>query len=123
MESIGPALHLILSASLAFLAMPVVSAVTATASGMRWSGMPGMWVTAITPGIFLASVSSIDTTDAPWVAGIASTVGRNSFDEKRSVLYCQVPVAISRALYLVWGLPTILYSLGFFGSAALATGS
>ena len=35
MESIGPALHLILSASLAFLAMPVVSAVTATASGMR----------------------------------------------------------------------------------------
>ena len=33
--SIGPALHLILSAFLAFLAMPNVSAVTATASGMR----------------------------------------------------------------------------------------
>ena len=85
--------------------------------------MPGMWVTAITPGIFLASESSIDTTVAPWVAGIASTVGRNSFDEKRSVLYCHLPVAISRAPYLVWGLPMILYSLGFFGSAALASGS
>ena len=85
--------------------------------------MPGMWVTAITPGIFLASESSIDTTDAPWVAGIASTVGRNCFDEKRSVLYCHLPVAISRAWYLVWGLPMSLYSLGFFGRAALATGS
>ena len=85
--------------------------------------MPGMWVTAITPGIFLASESSIDTTAAPWVAGIASTVGRNSFDEKRSVLYCQVPVVICRAWYFVWGLPMSLYSLGFFGRAALATGS
>src|SRR5207249_3653334 len=104
--------------------MPVVSAVTATASGMRTSGMPGIWVTAITPGIFLASESSIDTTDAPWVAGIASTVGRNSLDEKRSVLYCHLPVTMSRALYLVWwGLPTYLYSLGSFGRAALTTPS
>src|ERR1041384_6731602 len=116
MASIGPALHLILSASLAFLAMPVVTAVTATASGMRMSGMPGMWVTAITPLIFLAAESSIDTTDAPWVAGSAITVGRNSFDEKRSVEYCHLPVTMSRALYLLWlALPTYLYSLGFFG--------
>ena len=33
--SIGPALHLIFSASLAFLAIPKVSAVTATPSGIR----------------------------------------------------------------------------------------
>src|ERR1043165_6880510 len=104
--------------------MPVVSAVTATASGMRWSGMPGMWVMAITPGIFLASESSIDTTDAPCRSGRATTVGRNCFDEKRSVEYCHLPVAISRAWYLVWWvLPTYLYSLTFFGRAALATGS
>ncbi len=46
--------------------------------------MPGMCVTAITPFMALAAESSIDTTDAPWVAAIASTVGRNSFEENRS---------------------------------------
>ena len=86
--------------------------------------MPGMCVTAITPGIFLASESSIDTTDAPCLSGSAITVGRNCFDEKRSVLYCHLPVAISRAWYFVCcGLPTYLYSLGFFGRAAGALGS
>src|SRR5579885_3677397 len=101
MASIGPALHLIRRAFLAFLAMPVVSATTATASGIRWSGMPGICVMAITPGIFLASESSTDSTVAPWVAGIATTVGRNCFEEKRSVVYFHLPVAMSRAWYLV----------------------
>jgi hypothetical protein len=65
----------IVSASLAFLAIPNVSADTATASGIRRSGIPGMGVTAITPLILRAAESSIDTTEAPCVAGMATTVG------------------------------------------------
>ena len=47
--------------------------------------MPGMWVTAMTPRICLASESSIDTTEAPWVAAIARTVGNACFEENRSM--------------------------------------
>ena len=46
--------------------------------------MPGMCVTAMTPFMALAAESSIDTTEAPWVAGMATTVGRNSEDGNRS---------------------------------------
>src|SRR5688572_27710584 len=120
--SIGPPLHLILSASLAFLAIPKVSAVTATASGIRNSGMPGMWVTAMTPLIALASASSMETTDAPWVAARATTVG-SAPSTFVSMAYGMVPVAIRRASSRWWGRPMILNSLELFGFAIGALGN
>jgi hypothetical protein len=48
--------------------------------------MPGMGVTPKTPGIRLASESSMDTTDAPCVAGMARTVGTAPLTE-RSLAY------------------------------------
>src|SRR5688500_20052472 len=84
--------------------------------------MPGMWVTAITPGMLLATESSIDTTDAPWVAAMASTVGRYSDDGKRSMAYGAWPRTICGVLCRVWGFPMILKSLAVFGAADLAFG-
>ena len=81
--------------------------------------MPGMCVTAMTPFMALAAESSIDTTDAPCVAAIATTVGRYSLDEKRSVVYWNLPWTIFSMPYLRCDLPMILYSLAFFGIAAL----
>ena len=85
--------------------------------------MPGIGVTAMTPGIFLASESSIDTTVAPWVAAMARTVGLNSLDENRSMEYACLPWTMSATLYFTCGLPMTLNSLAFFAGAAWAWGS
>ena len=61
--------------------------------------MPGMGVTASTPGIFFASESSIDTTEAPWVTAMARTVGLYSLEENRSMAYGNLPWTILSMSY------------------------
>jgi hypothetical protein len=72
--------------------------------------------------IFLACESSIDTTDAPCVGAIASTVGRNSLEEWRSSTYPDEPCAIFGAFSRDCGLPMILKSSDDFGMAVGAFG-
>jgi hypothetical protein len=76
----------------------------------------------MTPGMLFATESSIDTTDAPWVAGMATTVGRNSEDGKRSRAYFAWPRTMSLRFSRTWGRPMILKSLAVFGVAVGAFG-